>query len=1213
MKLKYLKESLLSTSLLKRSFFLVAFLLLGYSGYGQGITVSAISGNTTEAGVTAEFTIVLDSEPTADVTIPLSSSDTSEGDLGLVTGVTFTQVNWATAQTVTVIGIDDAVVDGDVVYSIVTGDPASLDLGYAALTAGGVADVSITNTDDDVLGITVSAISGNTTEAGVTAEFTIVLDSEPTADVTIPLSSSDTSEGDLGLVTGVTFTQVNWATAQTVTVIGIDDAVVDGDVVYSIVTGDPASLDLGYAALTAGGVADVSITNTDDDVSVVSIDNPVAITEGDVGSSTIDYTVSIDQSDPVSNITVDYTISGGNEDGTVATLTFLAGTATLTQTISVTTTGDTTVESDELITVTLSNPSANVTLSVTNAIGTSSFTNDDAVLVSFSSASSSDLESSGANLPTLFITGTVTASSSVAVSDLGTGSATGGGVDYNFVGGVLVNIPAGVYDGTSATQITIPGLSISDDGMVEATETIDLSLILATGDATIDVPVTTTYSILDDDSSNIVVNDPTPVLEGDSGTATLIFEVTLTQSDPVNPVTVDYLINGGIEDGNSGTLTFLPATTNLVQTISVTTAGDTTIETDEAVTVTLSNQSVNATISKALGASSFTNDDTCDSGTVAPVLDTSISTFFCDVINQDLDEYVNGSAPSGTTLIWSIDSDPLNDSAHLVNTVVAAPGTYYGFFYSDTDLCASPVLSVSLVVNFTPTINATSGDERCGLGMLTLTAESSLGGTLNWYENEFGGSSIETGETFVTPELAQTTSYYVSTTANGCTSERVEVVATVNIQPTAGTGTDGFGCNLSGNGRITTLDLDIQLSGSDAGDWAITTDPSGGSISIDNNNVVDFENLPDGDYIFTYTTNTAAAPCVNESVSVTISVSDCIDDSDGDGINDEDEEKIGTNPDEADSDGDGITDDIEVGSDLGNPLDEDADGIIDALDSNIVDTDSDGVVDQKDPANDNPCVPDNTVGQCDTDNDGISDGDEIANGSDPLDACDPNFTPDCMPDEIDLSVEKEADVAEARVGDTVVFTITLTNLTGDKILDIEVQDLIQDAIGFSYVAHNASIGAYNVNTGVWTIDELLTGAVNTLEITTEVLEMGTHINNVAIIASFPADFDDENDNDSVEILVRNRTTDECGFLFNQFSPNGDGTNDFLRINCIENYPGNFIQIYDRYGNIVFEKRNYDNSWDGTWKDGNLPKGTYYYILDLADGSVITKGWIQLIR
>ena len=102
----------------------------------------------------------------------------------------FTAANWNTAQTVTVTGVDDAVVDGDVAYTIVTAAAVSADAAYNGLNA---ADVAATNTDNDAAGITVAPTSGLvTTEAGGTATFTVVLNTQPTADVTIALTAPAT-------------------------------------------------------------------------------------------------------------------------------------------------------------------------------------------------------------------------------------------------------------------------------------------------------------------------------------------------------------------------------------------------------------------------------------------------------------------------------------------------------------------------------------------------------------------------------------------------------------------------------------------------------------------------------------------------------------------------------------------------------------------------------------------------------------------------------------------------------------------------------------------------------------------------------------------------------------------------------------------------------------------------------------------------------------
>ena len=114
-------------------------------GPTPGITVSPTSGLvTTEAGGTDAFTVVLDSEPTDNVTIGISSSNVGEGTVSTTT-LTFTSANWNTAQTVTVTGVDDDVDDGDIGYSVVTA-PATGAAEYAGIDPD---DVSVTNTDDD--------------------------------------------------------------------------------------------------------------------------------------------------------------------------------------------------------------------------------------------------------------------------------------------------------------------------------------------------------------------------------------------------------------------------------------------------------------------------------------------------------------------------------------------------------------------------------------------------------------------------------------------------------------------------------------------------------------------------------------------------------------------------------------------------------------------------------------------------------------------------------------------------------------------------------------------------------------------------------------------------------------------------------------------------------------------------------------------------------
>ena len=115
---------------------------------GPQAVVTPTSGLvTTEAGGAATFTVRLDNAPADDVTIPVSSSDTTEGTVS-VSSLVFTSTNWNTVQTVTVTGVNDSLVDGNVAYTIVLGSATSADPDFQGLNP---TDVSVTNTDDEVL------------------------------------------------------------------------------------------------------------------------------------------------------------------------------------------------------------------------------------------------------------------------------------------------------------------------------------------------------------------------------------------------------------------------------------------------------------------------------------------------------------------------------------------------------------------------------------------------------------------------------------------------------------------------------------------------------------------------------------------------------------------------------------------------------------------------------------------------------------------------------------------------------------------------------------------------------------------------------------------------------------------------------------------------------------------------------------------------------
>ena len=83
---------------------------------------------------------------------------------------------------------------------------------------------------------------------------------------------------------------------------------------------------------------------------------------------------------------------------------------------------------------------------------------------------------------------------------------------------------------------------------------------------------------------------------------------------------------------------------------------------------------------------------------------------------------------------------------------------------------------------------------------------------------------------------------------------------------------------------------------------------------------------------------------------------------------------------------------------------------------------------------------------------------------------------------------------------------------------------------------------------------------------------------------------------------------------NAFSPNGDGVHDIWQIGGLAGYVSANMEVYNRYGQLVFVSKNgYTKPWDGTYKGKPVPFGTYYYVLDLKNGKPILTGSVTIIK
>ncbi|HMI87138.1 MAG TPA: Calx-beta domain-containing protein [Polyangiaceae bacterium] len=280
-----------------------------------GITVSKAAGDTTERGGATTFTVVLESQPTADVSIGITSSNSNEG-VAMQPSLTFTTVNWAAPQTVTVHGVDDFVADSNQPYKVLLAPATGGD--YAGLDPD---DVDLINIDDDSPGFIVTPTSGLvTSENGTTtAIFTVNLTSQPLANVTVGVHSNDVTEGAASIAL-LTFTPLNYASAQTVTIRGVNDDVADGNQTYRIILDPAMSTDPNY---NNRDPEDVTVSNSDNDTAAISV-TPITglITSENLATAT--FTVVL-ASQPTDDVTVPI-LSSNVAEGTVSpsSITFTA-------------------------------------------------------------------------------------------------------------------------------------------------------------------------------------------------------------------------------------------------------------------------------------------------------------------------------------------------------------------------------------------------------------------------------------------------------------------------------------------------------------------------------------------------------------------------------------------------------------------------------------------------------------------------------------------------------------------------------------------------------------------------------------------------------------------------------------------------------------------------------------------------------------------------
>ncbi|MBK9655780.1 MAG: Ig-like domain repeat protein [Rhodanobacteraceae bacterium] len=498
-----------------------------------GITVvqSAGTTNVTEGGATDTYTLVLTSQPIGDVSVALNGGAQVTPS---PTPLLFTSGNWNLPQTVTVTAVDDPVIEGNHSGSIAS-VVSSSDGNYNGLV---VAPVSVAITDNDTPGVTLVESGGNTvvTEGGATDTYTMVLTSQPSANVTV------TPNGGTQLTNppAVVFTNANWNLPQTVTVTATDDNVVEGTH-SGTMSHTVASADTNYAGLVIG---QVSASITDNDSAVVAF-NPISVSQTEA-SSPMAFTVTL--SNPVAS-GVTLTLDSAPGSATAADFTPIvtgtvsfAANSTASQTVNVVISNDVLDENDETFTLALTGLTATGNVTLGTAIATGTIQDDDLPPV-ISITSPSQLEGNAGNTPMNF----VVSLSAVSGRDVSFTRATADGSATLANNDYLQLLPAGatILAGQTSLPITV---QIVGDSVFEGNENfrLDLSNIV---NATIAVPpliegtpvvLTGTGTILDDDqqptTTTITSDMPDATVVGQPYTVAV--NVAAVTTSPLGTVTI---------------------------------------------------------------------------------------------------------------------------------------------------------------------------------------------------------------------------------------------------------------------------------------------------------------------------------------------------------------------------------------------------------------------------------------------------------------------------------------------------------------------------------------------------------------------------------------------------------------------------------------------------------------------------------------------------
>ncbi len=574
------------------------------------VTIADVSG--AENGGTITVTATLDNAVQGGFTVDMNTADgtatIADSDYTAVTGQTLTFTGTAgETQTFTITPTGDTKFETNETVTVSQSNLAATSLAVD-ITDG----ATVTLNNDDSAAVTIADVSG--AENGGTITVTATLDNAVQGGFTVDMNTADgtatIADSDYIAVTGQTLTFTGTAgETQTFTITPTGDTKFETNETVTVSQSNLAATSLAVD-ITDG--ATVTLNNDDTEPTVtLSVDNS-SIAEA-TGTAAITATLS-NLSINAATVTLAYSgtaTSGTDYNATASTsITIPAGSLSASATTGITAIQDANPETNETIIIDVTN----VTNGTENGTQQQTITiiDDDTPNVSFTSTSSSGLESVSSANATVDLS--VASGLTVTVDYVVTGTATGSGTDYTLANGTLTFNPADV-------QETITIASIVDDAILEANETVIITLSNPSN-ANLGANTVHTYTINNDDTAAVTIADVSGAENGGTITVTATLDNAVQGGFTVDMNTADGTATIADSDYTAvtgQTLTFT-GTAGETQTFTITPTGDTKFETNETVTVSQSNLAATSlAVDITDGATVTLNNDDSAAVTIADV------------------------------------------------------------------------------------------------------------------------------------------------------------------------------------------------------------------------------------------------------------------------------------------------------------------------------------------------------------------------------------------------------------------------------------------------------------------------------------------------------------------------------------------------------------------------------------------------------------------